>query len=312
MSGDVHLGHILLARLTDGSMEVVNITAAQCLHETSEQMKAKAESIIDSAGEDDDEALKILRSVRPLHELLQPPIDRICDSLSKMGKIVGGATLPRDAGPENLAVFLETRRSCEANVLAPMEEASEILVARRELLGEMRDHQAAELARLSALLDGFRRKHESNLARASELESEASILAKRSSAVLTATRDLRPRITDAEAEYFKDLRRQETSCNKWEGAVDRVEKEASVACDAMSAAAIESGEARCLVDLPPRKVEVCHKLLRGEAEMLKRMERKVEESSVTVERLAETISGLDSADAARLRLIGGDKENQRR
>jgi hypothetical protein len=278
---------------------VVNITATHCLHEASEQMKAKSEQTHTS--QFDDKALEALKSVQPLHEILQPLIDKVCDGLSKMGKIVGGATLPKDAGPENLAVFLETQHSCEVNVLMPMEEISKVLNARRELLKEMYDHQAAELVRLSELLVAFKQKYGSNLERVQQLESSASILAQRSSAVLTATRDLRPQITDAEAAYFKDLQRYETSCSKWEGTVDQLQKDAFSSCDAMSAGAIENGDVHCLVDLPPQKVEVCHNLLRGEGQMLKKLEQKIRDSSDSVEQLSKIMSGL-STDAARLKL----------
>ncbi|KAL9188347.1 hypothetical protein ACHAXT_006725 [Thalassiosira profunda] len=297
VSSDVHLGHILLARVSNGEMEAVNVTAAQCLYETSEHMKSKAEQL--DASEGDDEALELLRRVQPLHELLQPLIDRVCEGLSKMGKIVGGATLPKDAGPETLAVFIETQRSCEANVLHPMEEMAKLLHARRDLLQEMFAHQSAELARLTASLDECKRQYESNRKRLAELESTAAVLAERSSAVLTATRDLRPQITDAEAAYFQDLKRYETSCNKWEGAVDQLRNDAGASCEAISAGAVEGGDARCLVDMPPEKVEVCHQLLRGEGQMIKQLEQKVKESGAIVTRLSRS-------------LLGGDKENQGR
>ena len=176
---------------------------------------------------------------------------------------------------------------------------------------EMYNHQSSELVRLTSLLDEFKSKYESNLKRVVALESKAAILAERSSAVLTATRELRPTITDAEAAYFKDLQRYETSCNKWESTVSRLEKESTTSCEAMSAGAIENGDVRCLVDLPPQKVEVCHKLLGGEAQILKKLETKVKEASDNVEQLSKAISGLDSEDVARLRMVGGDKENQR-
>jgi hypothetical protein len=280
-------------------MEVVNITETHCLHEISEQMKAKSEQ--SRTSQIDDEALEALKSMQPLHEILQPLIDKVCDGLSKMGKIVGGATLPKDAGPENLAMFLETQHSCEVNVLMPMEEISKVLNARRDLLREMYDHQASELVRLTELLVASKQKYESNLKRVSQLEASASILAQRSSAVLTATRDLRSQITDAEAAYFKDLQRYEASCSKWEGTVGQLRKDAMSSCNAMSAGAIENGDVQCIVDLPPQKVEVCHNLLRGEGQLLKKLEKKVKESSDTVEQLAKVISGF-SIDAARLKL----------
>lgn len=298
VSGNVHLGHVLYVRLSDGSMEIVNVTAAHCLHRTSEQMMAK--SVPSHASHDasqvDDKALEALKIVKPLHEILHPMVTKVCDGISKLGKIVGGATLPKDAGPENIAVFLDTQHSCEVNVLMPMEEMSKVLSARRELLKEMYDHQSVELVRLSELLTALKQKNESNHEHVLKLETNASILAKRSSAVLTATRDLRPQITDAEAEYFKELQRYETSCRKWEGTVDQIQKDASSSCDIMSAGAIENGDVLCLVDLPPAKIEYCQKLLRGEGKMLHQIEKDVKKSSEAVEQLSKIVSGFP-ADA---------------
>lgn len=266
-----------------GSVEIVNVTAARCLHETSELMEAKSEQ--NHTVQYDDKAMEALQNVQPLYEGLQPLVSKICDGLSKMGKIVGGATLPKDTGPENLAVFLDTQHSCEINVIMPMAEISKVLGARRELLKEMYNHQAAELKRLSDILFAFKQKYDANLERVVHLEANASILAKRSSAVLTATRDLSPQITDAEAAYFKELQRYETSCSKWQGTVEKIKKDASSFCDAMSAGTIENSDVQCLVDSHPQNIKVCHKLLRGEGQMLKSLEKKVKESSNEVERL---------------------------
>jgi lysozyme family protein len=175
----------------------------------------------------------------------------------------------------------------------PMEEISKLLGARRELLKEMFNHQAAELKRLSDMLVAFKQNYDANLERVVHLEANASILAKRSSAVLTATRDLCPQITDAEAAYFKELQRYETSCSKWQGTVEQIKKDASSSCDAMSAGAIENGDVQCLVDSNPQNIQVCQKLLRGEGQMLKSLEKKVKESSNEVDQLLK-LSGFSS------------------
>jgi len=308
VSRDVHLGHILLARLSSGTVEVVNITATQYLHESYELMKAKSEQLAASDG--DNAALEVLQRVKPLHELLQPLVGKVSNGLSKMGKIVGGETLPKDTRPEILSIFLETQHSCEVNVVTPIEEMSKILNSRRDLLKEMHDHQAAELERLTELMEEFKQKHESNVKRVKELEANATKLAERSSAVLTASRSLHPHITDAEAAYFKDLQRYESTCNKWDEKVTQLKKDATSSCDAMSAGAIQNGEVRCLVDLPTEKIDVCHKMLRGEAQLLKQLEQKVKESSDVVEKISKSMSRGETADTARLRLVG-DKENQK-
>lgn len=309
VSKDVHLGHILLARLSSGTVEVVNITATQYLHESSELMKSKSEQL--AASGEDDAALEVLQKVKPLHELLQPLVGKVSNGLSKMGKIVGGATLPKDTRPEILSIFIETQHSCEVNVFTPIEEMSKILDSRRDLLKEMHDHQAEELERLTELMEEFKRKHESNVKRVKELEANASKLAERSSALLTASRSLHPHVTDAEAAYFKDLQRYESTCNKWEEKVTQLKKDASSSCDAMSAGAIQNGEVRCLVDLPEEKIDVCHKMLRGEAQLLKQLEQKVKESSAVVAKISKSMARGETTDTAHLRLVG-DKENQKR
>lgn len=288
-------------------MEVVNITATQCIYEASLQMEARIDQL--HASIDDDKTPDILKKVKPLNELLQPLIDKVCNGLSKMGKIVGGNTLPKDVQPENLAVFIETQRSCEINIVLPMKEISHIISGRRDLMKEMHDTQAAELDRLSKLLDELKTKYESNRQKVAELEAASSVLVSRSSAVLTATRDLRPQITDAEALYFKDLERYEITCNKWDEEVKRICNEAAISCEAMSAGAIESGEVSCLVDLPPDKIEVCHRMLRGEKELLKKAEYKMNHSSAALNQVVSSVSGLNLADLARLRLIEAEKEN---
>jgi len=45
VSGDVHLGHILSARLFNGTIEAVNLTATRCLYEASEQINVKSEEL---------------------------------------------------------------------------------------------------------------------------------------------------------------------------------------------------------------------------------------------------------------------------
>ena len=114
--------------------------------------------------------------------------------------------------------------------------------------------------------------------------------------MLTTTRDLRPRITDTEADYFRDLRRHETSCNKWDGNAKELRYEATKLCDSMSVGAIQNGEVQCLADMPLQKVAVCHKLLGGEGQMLKKLEKRVKESSAVMERLSRTISSTSGTE----------------
>ncbi len=288
-------------------MEAVNITATQCLYEATELMNAKSKELI--IHDNNDEALRALAKVQPLHEVLQPLADRVCDGLSKMGKIVGGATSPQDVGPESLAIVIETQRSCDVNVIMPIQEMSRVIHARRQLLVEMHEHQTAELERLTKLLNEWKEKYEANVKRVVELEKNASTLAERSSAVLTAARDLRPQITNAEAEYFKELRRCETNCSKWESALSELTKTSASQCESMTPGGIHNGDVRCLVNLTPEKIAMCHQLLQGEEKILKQLEEKLNKSSMSVKEISTAISGIHSHNSAQLHLVDFGKEN---
>ena len=285
-------------------MEVADVTAAQCLHETSERMRSRSAGAgmpdDGGGGGGGDEALEVLSRVRPLSSVLQPLVDRATDGLARMGKIVGGSTAPADAGPESVAVFAATREGCSADVLTPLAEIAAALRGRTALLGEMRGHQSAEIERISALLDELRERRTESAALASELERSAGALASRSSAVLTAAREVRPRVTDAEAEYFRELRRHEASLGRVEGGVDATVVDARRARDGLVRLAGRGDDGddapRCLVDLPGGKAELCRDLLRGEGQVLRRIEAGVTRSR----------AGLDG-------LLAGstDKENWR-
>lgn len=250
----------------------------------------------------DDSTPNILRNVKPLNELLQPLTDKVCNGLSKMGKIVGGNTKPKDVGPENLAMFLETQRSCGQDIVLPMEEITRIVNGRKDLMKEMNDSQLAELQRLGKLIDDLKSKYESSRKKVAELEAESTMLVSRSSAVLTATRDLRPQITEAEAQYFKDLERNEIKCNQWEDQVKQISNDADSTCKAMSAGAIENGEVRCLLDLPADKIDLCVQMMHGEKQLLKNAEHKINTA-------ADGLDRISSADTARIRMIEAEKEN---
>lgn len=285
--------------LLSGNNEVINITKTQCIHEASLQMEAKMDQLLAIK---DNSTPDILKNVKPLTELLQPLTDNVCGGLSKMGKIVGGSTKAKDVGPENLAIFLATQKSCGQDIVLPMEEISRVINGRKDLMQEMHESQYAELQRLDNLIEELKSKYESNRKKVAELETESAMLVSRSSAVLTAARDLRPQLTDAETQYFKDLERTEIKCNQWEEQVKQISNDADATCKAMSAGAIESGEVHCLVNLPDDKIDLCVQMLHGEKQLLKNAEHKINTA-------ADTLGQFSSTDAARIRMGEAEKEN---
>ncbi|EJK61731.1 hypothetical protein THAOC_17728 [Thalassiosira oceanica] len=266
-------------------MEVADVTAAQCLHETSERMRARAAEAGSpgGGGGGEDGALEVLGRVRPLSTVLQPLVDKATDGLARMGKIVGGSTPPSDAGPESVAVFADTREGCSADVLSPLAEIAETLRGRTALLEEMRaegEEDEERRARVRAGEDG-RRPRVEELGDPDGREGRPPEGHGRRGRVLPGAQEARGRP------------------GQGRGGVDAAVADAARARDGLvRLAGRGDGDVarRCLVDLPEGKAELCRDLLRGQGQVLRRIEAG----------LTRTRAGLDGLLAGSV-----DKENWR-
>jgi hypothetical protein len=296
LSGDAHLGHILLATASDGTIEGVNITAAQYLHEaskiSSENVSERALAVISSAQTESDEALKAMESLPPLHELIAPLLQDISSGLAGMGKIVGGATRPQDANPGTVATVLNTKSSCEKDVVLPLIELYSLTTARRELLQDMYESQMTQIEELRNMVETLRERMAKSNEKKGQAEENAAALAQRSAAVLTAARDLVPTITEAEHQYFTQLKRHDASCKKWQGHIDIMKNRADKLSDETSAQSAPPS-----LDLDANNMTHLNELVKGQGNHLKLAARKLEKLGRETKRITEAV-GLDDAHGA--------------
>jgi len=274
VSGDAHLGHVLVATLSNGTMEAVNITAAQYLHEASvldastslTEPKTNNKAVIES-----DKALKVMQSMQPLHEQLKPLMTKVVASLSTMGKIVGGQTKPSEANASSIATFISTKEKCEQDIVLPLQEMNELSSNRMNVLKDMHAHQEKQVQQLKNMIDTLRQRMKVTSEKKMIAESNANVLAQRSAAVLAASRDLLPTITEAEREYFGQLKRYEMNVHKWESAFQDVQNKCTTLCDGM-----DPNITSCKVNLNEEHIAQCFDLLGAEGKLLKKHGKKIE------------------------------------
>jgi len=233
LSEDARLGHVLVARLSNGDMEAVNVTAAQYLNEasllgtkeTSTPLLLKEHA--SPSSKTASQALAAMESIPPFYEVSIPLIQKAGVGLSSVGKLVGGSTQPCNIQAGMVATLIDTKSKLERNVVLPLRELFHQITQRTKLLEQMYASQALQLAKLKGQMDVLRQRQKESIELKKMLEGQSALLCQRSAGVLETSRDLLPTITQAEYDYFQQLKRWETTCESREDMVTRIQADAS-------------------------------------------------------------------------------------
>ena len=214
-----------------------------------------------------------MESTPPLYEVLEPLIEQVKEGLAGMGKIVGGRTAPNDVNPALLAMVISVKERCEKEIILPLLEMDQVAASRLKELKEMYKSQLRQVSALEKTIQLLKERMNTTNEKMEVAQSNAVLLAQRSGALLQASQDLRPTVTDAESEYFALLKRVKAKCDKWEETIGPVLNDSSQLCDA-----IDAGRVSANVDLGSADVDNCHALLRGEEDSLKKLEENLNQT----------------------------------
>jgi len=219
--------------LSNGDMEAVNVTAAQYLNEasllgtkeTSTPLLLKEHA--SPSSKTASQALAAMESIPPFYEVSIPLIQKAGVGLSSVGKLVGGSTQPCNIQAGMVATLIDTKSKLERNVVLPLRELFHQITQRTKLLEQMYASQALQLAKLKGQMDVLRQRQKESIELKKMLEGQSALLCQRSAGVLETSRDLLPTITQAEYDYFQQLKRWETTCESREDMVTRIQADAS-------------------------------------------------------------------------------------
>lgn len=199
-----HMEHELIARMSDGSTEHVNMTHAQFLHELEGMTKSEhSKEIIAFQGQAN---VKELMSP-PFYEKIDALIKNVTSGLSSFSKLVGTETKFTDITPDVLAVALKLKERSDKEVVMPLLELRSLVDNRRQLIKVTIDLQKKQLKEINENVNILREKMKSLMSKMEQANDNAATLAERSKLVVQAANDLLPKVTVAESEYFQDIQR---------------------------------------------------------------------------------------------------------
>lgn len=211
---DAFVGHQLLARHSDGSLYPMDVTEMEVLRKLETAVADRGSSsnqrmLGNSPANNNvpNDALVAMEATKPLHAVIAPMLSLIQRGIAAMGKIVGSETAVKDVSPEMMAVSMHIYGRCNELVFLPLLELKRVVKKRREKLEAVVVNQHEQVKVLLQTLQTLKAKAANLSERLESAESNALTLAQRSAAALQASQDLLPTITQAEFDFFQDIRR---------------------------------------------------------------------------------------------------------
>lgn len=217
---DTNSNLTLFFLFTPDSMVAVNLTEARLLKE----MDTFDQNEVASAS---DARVDELSNIAPLHEIVKPLAKQVVHGLGGLTKVAGSATPIAAATPDQLAAAVAIKQSCDSKIYLPLLEISEHLKGRKEILSVMYKNQMQQVAALQKMIAKLKER-EAIIKEMSEVAKANSFsLSQRSASILQSSIDLMPKLTQAEYDYFQELRKLEEKTRRWtaefEGVNSRVD-----------------------------------------------------------------------------------------
>ncbi|CAB9504168.1 expressed unknown protein [Seminavis robusta] len=275
---DPRFGHALFVRLSNGSLVAENLTESRYLHEMEHLVNplSDTENAPPDTTNDPDNG-------QPLHQVLDPMLKKIAAGLSNMGKIVGSQT--RTTGnqmtPEMLAVAIAVKERCDNEVVLPMLELKQTIRARKQALKVMLINQMKELAAHKKTLKVMQDRMKGIQVKAQTALENSQELAKRSDAILQASQDLLPSLTQAEYDYIQQLKRLQLQLGNLEKSYGGLDSNMQT-----FRGNIDDGRFVCNIQLEESMQDHATKLLDGEEKLMTKYEAGLQENEKKLQMMA--------------------------
>jgi Nuclear pore component len=224
VSSNIEFGHILIARLRNGKMTPINLTERRHLSEIdrlSGQQKEPVLAITDGPAEDS------------LADIIQPLIQQVYDGISNMAQIGGSSTKPEDITVDILAGAMSIYEKAKKEVYLPLAEMNEHVTVRREELKEVVRKQLEAVKALKEVIGKLREKQSSLKEQVDVLYANSKSLEERSASALQSSKDLQPTITQAEYDYFQEIKRLNDKTKAWKSHVEILKVKVTSITDSM-------------------------------------------------------------------------------
>ena len=272
VSGDAHLGHVMIVYMSTGHLTAVNLTDARVRFE--ELLRTPPTSTQPIR----DEALQTMEATPAFHEQMGLVIDKIESGLLGMSKMVGSATHPTDLDAGLLATALAVQQRCQQDLIVHLQSLRRMSSIRRSELKNVLKLQAAQLQGIQESLKAAKAKRNTIRETMLQCEDKSRELAERCSSVLQATKDLRPALTQADIQYFASLNRMKGQCDEWENRLDQLSHDAH---------ALDPATAYDHVALEPNEERNIRTLLRGQSDLIAQANERVQATQELLDELGK-------------------------
>ena len=225
------------------------------------------------------QALRAVEDSKPLYELVNPLIQQTLQGLANMGRIVGSNTPTREITPDVLAVAVSVKERCDNEIVLPLFEMSEIVAARRKEIEANLKNQVAQLESLKDSAAKLKETMASIRSKANVARENAQSISGRSSSVLQSSKDLLPKLTQAEYDYYQELQSLDSKTQAWAKDFDALKTKVSGICESI-------GQGPSAVNLPQNYVSNCKKLLDGGSNKLIEHKKKLNVAQDTLDDIA--------------------------
>jgi len=299
VSGDVQLGHVLIARLSNGKMIAINLTERRHrleMDSTTENPSAQLLAIRDGNGsgapsETEQQVMRSLQQTESLADIVQPMIKQVYSGISKMAQVGGSSTTQDKISLDIMAGALSIQERCQKEVFLPIIEMNQYVTARRSELKETVQKQEKAVKALHSLIEKLREKRSVIQEKTEIVTKNAKSLADRSASVLQSANELLPTITQAEYDYFRELKRLDAKSSEWKSESERLKMKAENICDSMDPSTTGGP-----LDLPTDTMTQMQAMLRGLNSVLANSKAKLESLEEQVDQLAVLVGYVAEPD----------------
>lgn len=283
---------IVFTFLFEGAIEPVNITALKYLSEAassagppsapSEESKHQKVSTV---------AAHALDKLESFSTISSPLVASIAKKITSVGKISGSSTLPKDAGAVEVASFMAIKASIDTNIILPMKELEQKTRERKSIQMELYENRMEQLQALKKFAAEIKGRSVALKERKELIEENSKLLSQRSAAILAASMELVPKLSQAELDYFNQLKLWETQCARWKSALSKIESRVSRVSDSWNS----SSELK--LEMSEQEQNNCQALLNGQGHLLRKSKEALKKMRTSVVVKADRL-GLELTDAS--------------
>lgn len=263
-----------------GSMVAVNLTEARQAHE----MGALGDNNEDWKLPSSDKNLSWLHETLPLTDVLKPNFEKVISGLNGLTRIEGSATLLASVSPDQIAGSAEIKERCDKEIIIPIREIRENVKVRRKILSAMYKNQMMQLKSLKEMVSKLRERNDVIKDKAEVVEANAKSLADGSAKVLQAGIDLQPKITQAEYDYFNELKKLDDKSRRWMDDFEQKKAKAHTLQDSFN-----NGTATPMLDLDENALSLLERLTAGTDKMISQYKSRIQDTEEKVGDLADIV-----------------------